>query len=583
MMRALLLGVLTTTLIACDDDDGGADSDAATPLDAAVTDGGTSDVTTGDMTTGDAADSDAAATDGPVDNPLPVAADVAGDFCADVCGSLDGCDDLAAVGGDAAACRAACETSAAENGLWLGGYACFAASCDAGCLDGPLAPAAVCEQTCERLDGCGALGLFELPDGEPNLCRAACAGALEADPELDALLMCVSDALGDGCDEPQARVAGCFDDGPGICRGFCEDLLSDGDGEESCGPDTALRQAWATVDACVAACEVLGSVQQPMLAGCVFVSECADPAPCLELPDAPDAACGEACEALYALCDEIEDFPPEEMCPGVCTGFLVGLGVDAGAEDAGDCVRSVEACPGDGGDQVGGVLIGCALPASAACGRVCGAIAACSPDPEDRIGCRLGCRQAELDMPEVVVEVDACVMAAGDDCQGIQACIPSGDACPDRSRDPIVAGGRRSFGECLGDCWFDLSVGEAADGGEACDTVALRICEPGGGACRVTNTGVLTGEGHAAARALAGALVDVPLEPRYGCPDCADGGAGVVTLLRDGQLTEHEYELGEPPAVLAAAAVWTQSLIDALRTCRSGAVVDVGPGCVPAE
>lgn len=114
----------------------------------------------------------------------------------------------------------------------------------------------------------------------------------------------------------------------------------------------------------------------------------------------------------------------------------------------------------------------------------------------------------------------------------------------------------------------------------ACDVVALTVCDNAPAPCTL-HEGTLTPNGHASARLIAAALVGVALQPRYGCPDCADGGASALSLFRNGAASEHVYEFGNPPPVLANADVFVQGLITALRQCQSTPDIDVAPNCVP--
>ena len=202
MVRIMWVVAVAVSLVACvEDAETGADA-STSDLDAAVTDGATHDGTMGDIGGGETPDGetpDGPTGDGPVDNPLPISADVAAEHCEQACTDFDADCDLTPVGGDEAACREACEARAAEDGFWVGAYECFSSSCDAGCLDGPATPTDLCDQACERLDGCGALGIFEIADGETNVCRALCAGAVEGEPGIDGLVECVSEGFADGC------------------------------------------------------------------------------------------------------------------------------------------------------------------------------------------------------------------------------------------------------------------------------------------------------------------------------------------------------------------------------------------------
>ncbi|MCB9536579.1 MAG: hypothetical protein H6704_09970 [Myxococcales bacterium] len=163
------------------------------------------------------------------------------------------------------------------------------------------------------------------------------------------------------------------------------------------------------------------------------------------------------------------------------------------------------------------------------------------------------------------------------------ACGGGGGLCLENRRDPIVAGGGNSFGECLEGCVSDLRIeGSPLDVEGACDVTTLTICDNGGpDAPCTTHGGTLTVAGHDRARALGAALVGVELAERYGCPDCADGGASTVQLVRAGAASAHEYETGNPPDVLADADAFVQGLMNALRTCQATEHVRPAPDCQP--
>jgi hypothetical protein len=138
------------------------------------------------------------------------------------------------------------------------------------------------------------------------------------------------------------------------------------------------------------------------------------------------------------------------------------------------------------------------------------------------------------------------------------------NACMDAQRDDIVAGGGRSFGECIGECRFTLTIAAAA----ICDRAVLEICSwDREERCRLLDGG-LTEAGHLQARGLALELEGVRLQERYGCPDCADGGASQLRLIRNGVESTHEYEFGNPPDVLAEHDRFIQGTIDALQNCE---------------
>lgn len=165
----------------------------------------------------------------------------------------------------------------------------------------------------------------------------------------------------------------------------------------------------------------------------------------------------------------------------------------------------------------------------------------------------------------------------------IQECPVTVGGCPDASRDPIVLGGRRSFGFCAGDCDSVVQIGPSPlDAANACDVVSVEVCDHGrtGSEDCTTSYGTLTRQGHDEARAAAIALQGLRLLPRYGCPDCADGGASEIEVMRDGTASTHVYEFNGPPVELEAADALVQGLIDDLRACTGSARVQIDGSCV---
>jgi hypothetical protein len=129
-----------------------------------------------------------------------------------------------------------------------------------------------------------------------------------------------------------------------------------------------------------------------------------------------------------------------------------------------------------------------------------------------------------------------------------------------------------SFGFCLGPCRGELTL----DG----EALALRITDRTGNEVLAVNRGRLTSQGSSR---LAGVEATLPanLTDRYGCPDCADGGASYVTVARAEGTRKSEYEYGNPPAELAAADTFLTSVMQALRECRATTDVTLQTGCTP--
>lgn len=171
--------------------------------------------------------------------------------------------------------------------------------------------------------------------------------------------------------------------------------------------------------------------------------------------------------------------------------------------------------------------------------------------------------------------------AAGVDAASSGAC--GGGTCQDTARDSILLGGARIFGLCGEGCNSKLIIDASPlDVIGACDVVDLEVCDQQPSGFCTDHTGTLTAAGHERARMMAAALEGVPLDPIYGCPDCADGGASRVHLARSGTgTTVHTYEYGGPPSVLQDVDAFVQGLIDDLRACRASTYVLPDPGCTP--
>jgi len=142
---------------------------------------------------------------------------------------------------------------------------------------------------------------------------------------------------------------------------------------------------------------------------------------------------------------------------------------------------------------------------------------------------------------------------------------------PTSSSARIVEAGW-SFGFCIGPCRGELQLdGEAS---------ALRVTDRTGNEVFAQNRGRLTSRGSARLLGLAASLPEDLLE-RYGCPDCADGGASWVTVARESGTRRTEYEYGNPPPELAATDEFLSSVIQALRECRQTADLTLEAGCTP--
>lgn len=143
---------------------------------------------------------------------------------------------------------------------------------------------------------------------------------------------------------------------------------------------------------------------------------------------------------------------------------------------------------------------------------------------------------------------------------------------PESSAMPVsLQGAGWSFGMCQGTCSADLVI----DGSALVLTGRDRTVEEP----VFENRGTLTPAGQQLLSETMSAVQGVPLQPVYGCPDCADGGAAYLALLRDGVSSRHEMEYGNPPEQLAGAYELTVSVMEALETCQSNVLVVVAEDC----
>ncbi len=143
------------------------------------------------------------------------------------------------------------------------------------------------------------------------------------------------------------------------------------------------------------------------------------------------------------------------------------------------------------------------------------------------------------------------------------------------STEPALSGGGWSFGMCLGYCAADLRLDA--------DDIVVSGRDREEAAPLYENRGTLTEQGREQLdEALAG-LVAGELDPVYGCPDCADGGAAYLELVLDGTAQRVEMEFADPPLALADVYATTMALIDALETCNETPLLDVAESCVPYQ
>jgi hypothetical protein len=141
------------------------------------------------------------------------------------------------------------------------------------------------------------------------------------------------------------------------------------------------------------------------------------------------------------------------------------------------------------------------------------------------------------------------------------------------SGDVSLVGAGWSYGRCGTYCNADLAVeaqGLVLTGRSHMSSPPLYV-----------NRGALTAVARERIDAAVARLKGVALDPVYGCPDCADGGAAYLTLMQDGTTSRHEMERGRPREVLAELYELAMAMIDALETCGSNELVVVADDCEP--
>jgi len=141
-----------------------------------------------------------------------------------------------------------------------------------------------------------------------------------------------------------------------------------------------------------------------------------------------------------------------------------------------------------------------------------------------------------------------------------------------------VVGGGSSFGMCFGYCVTELEIDgtglvltrrawEGISGDDFPDQVVV---------------GELTAAGRTRLDAVEADLAVASLQETYGCPDCADGGAGWIEVRDAAGLRRSTFEHLGPPDVLAAADRLLRDWVDTLRECGSDVDVISAPDCEPA-
>ncbi len=415
--------------------------------------------------------------------PLVLDGDLVTAACEGLCGDiLDSCgQDWPGVGGSLEGCLAGCIANATEDGWWLASYTCATDVCDAElCFqDQPFAPAPACDAGCAGLDACDLLGVIDLPEDQPDLCRAACTGFLAGSPAAEGVISCLADATADGCNE--AEVQACASGGS-LCEALCGQVFGEPGNDLYCAPGSAVFDTWADQDACLSACQPFEDADAGLVfAGCLLTNDCGDPTVCAELTPEIAPACQETCDGLAALCEgDLGGDLTADNCPGFCTGAVgqTGLGAATGAEA---CVATITECP-ETGEDVFGVLLQCAFATPPECEALCTDLAACGivggeggPTP---VECATFCKVDSINEGELE-PLMMCVAAADGDCGVIvDQCLPeeAGDAiCGAACSSLLACGEVASIEECEGECQGTLDLGAPAVMVASC--AALSECE----------------------------------------------------------------------------------------------------------
>jgi hypothetical protein len=146
-------------------------------------------------------------------------------------------------------------------------------------------------------------------------------------------------------------------------------------------------------------------------------------------------------------------------------------------------------------------------------------------------------------------------------------------AAPEPSRDAFLVAAGWSFGMCGGYCNADMTL----DGDEVVLTGWSRMSEAPLYVHRAELTAVARDRiGAAVAR-----VAEVTLDSVYGCPDCADGGAAYLEVVRHGVASRHDMDFARPPDVLTDLYDLAMAMIGALEGCAPSELVVVDDACEP--
>lgn len=421
-------------------------------------------------------------------DPLDITADLRALACASFCTDAGGACGFGAIGASQQGCEAACGALATEDAWWLANYTCYSDSCDAArcALDGPpLQGDSGCDAVCAALDACDALASLDLPEDQPDLCRAACAGNTAANPAAADAYACILDALGPTC--ATDGLAACTATAPdSLCATFCARAY-DPALDSYCAPETALRALWPTAPSCVSACASAGTdpAAAYRFAGCMDARGCGDLSPCAALPTTDPPACAAACAAIVSLCGSFGGLGDPALCTPYCAGRLSPY--PAGPNpDAAACIAA-NTCPATA-DERGALWFRCLLPDDPNCDAMCARLDACkaSFDPAfDAAGCVSGCVVGYFGPPDRVAAFAPCT--AAEPCASVVSCFPPGPGDGDPLCQPLCAQQHDTCGvpfdpKCDAKCVAAFATGAEAYAESACRLVracdAQAACDP---------------------------------------------------------------------------------------------------------
>lgn len=417
-------------------------------------------------------------------DPLAVPPDLRALACESFCERSGATCGFGALGGTQKGCEAACHALAAEDAWWLANYACYADSCDAArcALDGPpLSADPGCDAVCPALDQCDALNALDLPEDQPDLCRAACAGTTAATPAAAATYACILDALGPTC--ATDGLAACASSEPDpLCAALCARAY-DPATPPYCAPGTAMRAQWPTAAACATACAAASPdpASAYRFAGCMDARGCGDLSPCTALPSTDPPACAAACAAIVTRCGSFGELSDLSVCTPYCTGrfSIYGAGPNPAA---GTCITA-STCPADPADR-GGLWFRCLLPPDPDCDALCARLDTCkaSFDPAFNVaGCAAACITGTFGPPDHVAAIAPC--AAAEPCETLLACFPPAPNAGDPLCQPLCAHLTDTCAapfdpKCNATCLASFAAGAEAYAKSTCRLVTACAAQP---------------------------------------------------------------------------------------------------------